>query len=374
MLSQTQHASISRLWNLGKETPIFYLLLSKSAAQQTKHHLAVYSKKGLVSTIHGVDNLSKHLQIPTPVLEKTIQDYQLEASQGIDKYGKTMFENVPVVDLNTETFVVGAVGPALHYCMGGITIDTEGNVMKENGTLVEGLHGAGEVTGGVHGENRLGGNSLLECAVFGSIVGKKIPVDDSRERTSHKTAKKSKPNKPKEPLQQFSMEEIAEHTLPKDCWVALHGRVYDLSDFIEQHPGGLSSILSLAGTDGTKFFDGVHSSQILERLSRHVVGVLRTHPTETKNTALKVITQKELKNHASNSDVWVAIHGVVYDLTEFSQIHPGGSYLIQKLAGKDGTEEFQVFHEAQKLEMIQKHALGRLQDTAGMNTFLQTMK
>jgi succinate dehydrogenase/fumarate reductase flavoprotein subunit len=60
--------------------------------------------------------------------------------------------------------------------MGGIRIDTEGNVLRDDGSIIEGLHAAGEVTGGVHGNNRLGGNSLLECTVFGSIVGKKLPV------------------------------------------------------------------------------------------------------------------------------------------------------------------------------------------------------
>ena len=53
----------------------------------------------------------------------------------------------------TEVFFAGTVTPVLHYCMGGITIDTEGSVLDENGHKIPGLHAAGEVTGGVHGNN-----------------------------------------------------------------------------------------------------------------------------------------------------------------------------------------------------------------------------
>lgn len=62
----------------------------------------------------------------------------------------------------------------LHYSMGGMQINGKTQVLKETGgelLPIPGLFGAGEVTGGVHGENRLAGNSLLECVVFGRIAG-----------------------------------------------------------------------------------------------------------------------------------------------------------------------------------------------------------
>lgn len=84
-------------------------------------------------------------------------------------------------------FLVGRVTPVLHYCMGGITIDTQGNVLDENKNIISGLHAAGEVSSGVHGSNRLGGNSLLKCTVFGSIVRKKIPILTSNKETTVST-------------------------------------------------------------------------------------------------------------------------------------------------------------------------------------------
>lgn len=64
------------------------------------------------------------------------------------------------------------ITPSIHYTMGGVKINDKAQVLREDNTVIEGLYGAGEVTGGVHGENRLAGNSLLECVIFGRIAGK----------------------------------------------------------------------------------------------------------------------------------------------------------------------------------------------------------
>ena len=64
------------------------------------------------------------------------------------------------------------ITPSIHYTMGGIRINTQGQVMREDNEQIPGLFAAGEVTGGLHGANRLAGNSLLECAVFGRVAGK----------------------------------------------------------------------------------------------------------------------------------------------------------------------------------------------------------
>jgi succinate dehydrogenase/fumarate reductase flavoprotein subunit len=61
--------------------------------------------------------------------------------------------------------------PVLHYTMGGLEIDSEGRVLASGGTPLSGLFAAGEVAGGVHGANRLGGSSLLGCVVFGRVAG-----------------------------------------------------------------------------------------------------------------------------------------------------------------------------------------------------------
>ena len=81
-----------------------------------------------------------------------------------DEFGKVYFPQQ--ININEELYVA-VVTPSIHYTMGGIKMTKNGEIQKESGEVIKALFGAGEVTGGVHGGNRLGGNSLLECAVFG---------------------------------------------------------------------------------------------------------------------------------------------------------------------------------------------------------------
>merc|ERR1712056_77937 len=60
----------------------------------------------------------------------------------------------------------------IHYCMGGLEIDCDSAVLNAKGMAIPCLYAAGEVAGGVHGNNRLGGNSLLDCVVFGRVAGR----------------------------------------------------------------------------------------------------------------------------------------------------------------------------------------------------------
>ena len=88
-----------------------------------------------------------------------------------DAFGKTVFPAKFKLD---ETLYAGLITPSLHYTMGGLKINEKGQILREDGDVIDGLYGAGEVTGGVHGGNRLAANSLLECVVFGRVVGKEV--------------------------------------------------------------------------------------------------------------------------------------------------------------------------------------------------------
>jgi len=69
-----------------------------------------------------------------------------------------------------DYYYVAIVCPVVHYCMGGLKISTDSEVMSED-DVIPGLYATGEVCGGVHGKNRLGGSSLLDCVVFGIVSG-----------------------------------------------------------------------------------------------------------------------------------------------------------------------------------------------------------
>eukprot|EP00571_Detonula_confervacea_P015404 CAMPEP_0172304912 /NCGR_PEP_ID=MMETSP1058-20130122/6267_1 /TAXON_ID=83371 /ORGANISM="Detonula confervacea, Strain CCMP 353" /LENGTH=1313 /DNA_ID=CAMNT_0013016319 /DNA_START=187 /DNA_END=4125 /DNA_ORIENTATION=+ len=263
MFGHDSYYEQSKKWNVSSEVPTFSLVLSSAAAEGAKKHVDHYLNKGLLFKLEGVNALAKWMDLPVPTIKATLQEYQRDAKKGNDEWGKTSFSGVPQDNFSKEVFYAGTVTPVLHYCMGGLTIDRDGSVLDEDKNIIPGLHAAGEVSGGVHGDNRLGGNSLLECTVFGTIVGKKIPI---KPRASIQQMNQNGNGSAKQMIElpKLTMAEVEQHNSEEDCWIAIHGKVYDLTDFAEEHPAGPESIIELAGQDGTEAFEAVHSEGILE--------------------------------------------------------------------------------------------------------------
>lgn len=129
-----------------------------------------YKSKDLIQDVGNLEELSRILNVDSKLLELTLTEYKQYSSQGSDNFNKTTF---PVLFEPDDHFYVAYVTPARHYCMGGIEINEKSQVLASSDKKpIPGLFAAGEVTGGVHGQNRLGGNSLLECVVFGRIAGR----------------------------------------------------------------------------------------------------------------------------------------------------------------------------------------------------------
>jgi flavocytochrome c len=358
-----------------QQVPTFFLVLSSEAAEDAHKHVQVYERKGLLKKVHGLEGLAEYIKTPTSTLEETVTTYQSASRRGVDEFGKTSFRGAP--GISDDVFYVGIVTPVLHYCMGGIRIDNSGNVLGRSDTPIEGLYAAGEVTGGVHGNNRLGGNSLLECAVFGSIIGENLPIDQSLS-SRLADSQQNEDKVAKGPIPIISMEQVAQHNLQDDCWVAIHGKVFDLTKFADQHPGGVRSIQQLCGVQGTQAFSLAHGEHILSNLRHLEVGVLKQDKlSDQKNKedadapidTLASLSLEELLAH--KKDTWVALHGVIYDLSEFASTHPGGDFIIRKLSGTDATEQYSVFHPQQKLDAIRHLAIGRLSPSADVERSLK---
>merc|ERR1719207_402323 len=93
-----------------------------------------------------------------------------DARSGPTGSGKKFYHNViPGSAVATQEFYVAIITPVIHYCMGGLETTVKGECVR-NGKALPGLYVAGEAAGGVHGNNRLGGNSLLDCVVFGRVA------------------------------------------------------------------------------------------------------------------------------------------------------------------------------------------------------------
>lgn len=281
MLAHNWKYYMTGKWDGSNAIPTFSLVLSSASAKNAAKHIDLYSHKGLVERLEGIQALAGWMGQPVKTVKSALEKYQSDASYGKDEFGKTLFRGMFAKDLSQEVFYAGKVSPVLHYCMGGLTIDANGSVLDTQSRIIRGLCAAGEVTGGVHGNNRLAGNSLLECTVFGSLVGGNLPLQrraQPQQTKLEEAAGQSVTNQsagwtgPK--TRKVTMEELGQHNTGEDCWVAIHGKVYDLTEFVEEHPAGPQSILELAGQDGTDAFAAVHNKNILEDFEEDTVGVL----------------------------------------------------------------------------------------------------
>merc|ERR1719221_18119 len=179
-----------------KNKPPFRLCLNKAAAAEISWHCKHYTGRGVMKFYENGKALAKDMGVPLQTLVDTHDAHYLAAQKtakdpdggswpaypsgkswddasGKTGSGKKFYHNmIPGSAFKSEPFYVAIITPVIHYCMGGLEIDVDSAVIGSNGKAIPGLYAAGEVAGGVHGNNRLGGNSLLDCVVFGRVAAK----------------------------------------------------------------------------------------------------------------------------------------------------------------------------------------------------------
>ncbi|OFK62054.1 flavocytochrome c [Globicatella sp. HMSC072A10] len=128
-----------------------------------------YEEKGIVTKAETIEELAEKLEIPAENLKATLDTWNEAVKNQEDKdFGRTTGMEY---DLFHAPYYAIKIAPGIHHTMGGLKIDTETHVLREDGTAIEGLFGAGEVTGQVHGSNRIGGNAVADIIVFGRQAG-----------------------------------------------------------------------------------------------------------------------------------------------------------------------------------------------------------
>ncbi|MEI6280996.1 MAG: cytochrome b5 domain-containing protein [bacterium] len=168
--------------------------------------------------------------------------------------------------------------------------------------------------------------------------------------------------------------ELAKHNSAQSCWLLISGKIYDVSRFLNMHPGDSSSIIPTCGTDATVAYDvqgpaskaHTHSSNATSMLADYFIGNLNqnistgtagsstattSNTSSTSNTNPKpvvttpkppvvsttTLTMSELAKHSSSQSCWLLISGDIYDVTSFLNLHPGQASSILPTCGTDAT-------------------------------------
>ncbi len=336
-----------RMWFHNK--PPYRLVLNSKSVAKIAWHCEHYSARGLMKELTG-EQLAKEIGVPSNKLKETFDEYNRASTnpKGPDnKWDVKFFDSVPF-EVN-DKFMVAQITPVIHYCMGGVAANEHAEVITKDNKPISGLFVCGEAQGGVHGENRLGGSSLLDCVVYGRIAGRtaskyllsnllsnpsaaggvsagNVTASVSVAPGSNKVtleievggaskaaaapakkfesaaakavgevdpnaafygqgfgAKSGAPAKAEAPKaaaaapakKSFTLTDVSKHNTDKDCWVVLHGEVYDVTKFLADHPGGKKAIMIYAGKDATKEFDMLHAKDIIDRYAKEFhVGAL----------------------------------------------------------------------------------------------------
>ena len=143
--------------------------------QNLVDHLALSQKfidRGFAISANSYEELAQSMGLQGEAVQNfvnTMNTWNASVASGVDEeWGRN---NGMDDDLSTAPFYAIKIAPGIHHTMGGIKINTNAEVIDTDGNVIPGLFAAGEVTGGIHGGNRVGGNAVADFVVFGRIAG-----------------------------------------------------------------------------------------------------------------------------------------------------------------------------------------------------------
>ncbi len=152
---------------------LFYLIadeeIKKTAYNTSQEKIDKQVAAGTLFRSETLAGLAEQINVDPAVLEATVAKYNSYVDAGKDpEFGKDVFD----LKVEKAPFYATPRKPAVHHTMGGLKIDPQTHVLTKEDQIIEGLYAAGEVAGGIHAGNRLGGNSLTDIFTFGRIAGK----------------------------------------------------------------------------------------------------------------------------------------------------------------------------------------------------------
>ncbi len=151
-----------------EQTGGYAWLIVDSRMSEASNVIQGYISKGYAVSGETYEELAEAIGAPAEAFAATMADWneKVAAKEDAD-FGRVSFAN----PLDQAPYYAIKVQPGIHHTMGGIKIDSAAQVIDTEGNVIAGLFAAGEVTGGVHGNNRLGGNAVADFTIFGRIAG-----------------------------------------------------------------------------------------------------------------------------------------------------------------------------------------------------------
>ena len=145
-----------------------YLIFDDALADRAKQ-VDFYKEQGVVESGDTIQELAQEIDLPEDQLEETLADWDEAVDNEDDQdFGR---ETAMDYDLAEGPFYAIQIAPGIHHTMGGIKINTNTEVLDEDDQAISGLYAAGELTGGLHGNNRIGGNAVADIVIFGRQAG-----------------------------------------------------------------------------------------------------------------------------------------------------------------------------------------------------------
>lgn len=148
-----------------------YLIFDRGIRDRVKA-VEFYDHIGLVKTGADLAALATEAGLDADTLTQTVADW----NQAVANHADTAFKRTTGMDRDIAKgpFYAIHIAPAVHYTMGGVGINPATQVLDKQDQPINGLFAAGEVVGGLHGNNRIGGNSIAETVIFGRQAGQQM--------------------------------------------------------------------------------------------------------------------------------------------------------------------------------------------------------
>ena len=302
------------------------LILNGKSTKAIEWHCKHYTERRLMKKFTSGADVAKEIGCTPEHLAKTFKEYtDIAEGKKKDPWNKRFFHNAPYT-MDDDLWHVALMEPVLHYTMGGVEINDKSEVIDTNNKPIEGLFACGELAGGVHGANRLGGSSLLGCVVFGRVAGR-AASSALLKQLSVGAGAGSGP--------EARLGQVASHI---NLSIDPNSQKITIS-----FGNGGSSVQQSVGEAATS-----SSSQVAD------VSTNEPHPDDTSAAPAKkdigTVTVEEIAKHNKPGDMWIGIKGHVLDISDWLDDHPGGPAALKIYAGKEATEAFEMMHEPGVLE------------------------